>query len=102
METNTPEQYYQPSVEPTWVFRDVLKYVHGNNDLNSNGGTLLNRSSFQTIYPFVSFDLSKQKLDIKDGTTKLTFKYEFSGTTSKPTYVPSTKISLQYRRSKKH
>ena len=28
------------------------------------------------------FDLTKQKADIKDGTTKLTFKYELSGTTA--------------------
>ena len=28
------------------------------------------------------FDLTKQKLDIKDGTTKLQFRYELSGTTA--------------------
>ena len=28
------------------------------------------------------FDLTKQKADIRDGTTKLTFRYELSGTTT--------------------
>ena len=69
-----PEQHYQPSKKPaTRVFRDVLRYVHGNNDLN--GGTLLNRNNFGTIFPFVYFDLTKQELNIKDDTTKLTLKY---------------------------
>ena len=75
-----PEIHYTPSVDPTRVYRDVLKYVHGNNDYQ--GGTLLNRSNFGTIFPFVYFDLTKQKMDIKDGTTKLAFKYELSGTTA--------------------
>ena len=34
------------------------------------------------MFPFVYFDLTKQKLDIKDGTSKLTFKYELSGTSN--------------------
>ena len=38
--------------------------------------------SFSTLFPFLYFDLTKQKMDIKDGTTKLTFKYELSGTTA--------------------
>ena len=45
-------------------------------------GSLLNRANFSTLFPFLYFDLTKQKLDIKDGTTKLTFKYELSGTTA--------------------
>ena len=44
---------------------------------------LHNRKSLGSIFPFVYFDLTKQKkIDIKDGTTKLTFKYELSGTTT--------------------
>ena len=31
------------------------------------------------VIPFVYFDLTKQKLDIKDGVTKLAFHYELSG-----------------------
>ena len=33
-------------------------------------------------FPFLYFDLTKQKADIRDGTTKLTFRYELSGTTA--------------------
>lgn len=75
-----PEQHYKPSTEPTRVYCDVLKFVHGNNEYSN--GTQLNRTNFGSMFPFVYFDLTKQRLDIKDGTTKLTFKYELSGTTT--------------------
>ena len=72
-----PEVHYKPATEPTRVFRDVLKYVHGNS--RYNGSTLINRANFNSIFPFVYFDLTKQPTDIKDGVTKLTFKYTLSG-----------------------
>ena len=75
-----PEIHYTRNSDITRVYRDVLNYTHSNNDFQ--GGTLLNRSNFSTIFPFLYFDLTKQKMDIKDGTTKLTFKYELSGTTA--------------------
>ena len=77
-----PEIHYTPSAELTRVYRDVLKYVHKINEYNE--GSLLNISNFQTLFPFLYFDLTKQKTDIKDGTTKLTFRYELSGTTTTP------------------
>ena len=46
------------------------------------GRTLLNISNFKILYPFVYFDLTKQKMDIKDGGTKLSFHYELSGATT--------------------
>ena len=72
-----PEVHYSPATDLARVYRDVLKYVHKNNE-----GTLLNRNNFSTIFPFVYFDLTKQKLDIRDGTTRLTFKYELSAGTN--------------------
>ena len=75
-----PEIPYTPTTDMTRVFRDVLKYVHKNNEYGE--GSLLNKSNFSTLFPFLYFDLTKQKMDIKDGTTKLTFKYELSGTTA--------------------
>ena len=57
-----------------------MSYVFANNDFQ--GGTLLNRQNFENIFPFVYFDLTKQKLDIKDGVTKLAFHYELSGATA--------------------
>ena len=53
-----------------------MSYIHANNDYQ--GGTLLNRSNFETLFPFVYFDLTKQNMDIKDGVTKLTFHYEIN------------------------
>ena len=76
-----PENDYLPKTEMSRVYRDVLKYVHAINDFK--GGTLLTRSNFSTIFPFIYFNLENQKPDIKDGTTKLTFKYKLSaGTTA--------------------
>ena len=75
-----PDIHYKPTKDATRVFRDVMSYVYANNDYQ--GGTLLNISNFKTLYPFVYFDLTKQKMDIKDGVTKLSFHYELSGQTA--------------------
>ena len=88
-----PEVHYRPSDEPTRVFRDVLKYVHANSDYA--GDTLINRSNFGSIFPFIYFDLTKQPTDIKDGMTKLTFKYTLSGTTNAPYSVYALVLSEQ-------
>ena len=71
-----PDIHFKPTTDPARVFREVMGYVYANNDFQ--GGTLLNRSNFGSLFPFVYFDLTKQKLDIKDGVTKLTFHYELS------------------------
>ena len=66
-----PDIHFKPATDPSRVFREVMGYVFANNDFQ--GGTLLNRSNFENIFPFVYFDLTKQKMDIKDGITKLAF-----------------------------
>ena len=88
-----PEAHYRPSDEPTRVFRDVLKYVHANSDYA--GDTLINRSNFGSIFPFIYFDLTKQPTDIKDGMTKLTFKYTLSGATNATYSVYALVLSEQ-------
>ena len=75
-----PHLKYEPTLDSSRVFRDVMKYVNANNDLQ--GGTLLNISNFKNLYPFVYFDLTKQKTDLRDGNTKLSFHYTLSGTTA--------------------
>ena len=75
-----PHLKYEPTLDLSRVFRDVMKYVNANNDLQ--GGTLLNISNFKNLYPFVYFDLTKQKTDLRDGNTKLAFHYTLSGTTA--------------------
>ena len=74
------ELHYSPHEEPSRVFRDVLNHVHANSDYA--GDTLINRANFGSIFPFIYFDLTKQPMDIKDGMTKLTFKYTLSGATN--------------------
>ena len=71
-----PDIHFKPATDPARVFREVMRYVYANNDFQ--GGTLLNRSNFENLFPFVYFDLTKQKIDIKDGVTKLSFHYELS------------------------
>ena len=75
-----PRVHYKPTEDPSRVFRDIMKYVNANNDLQ--GGTLLTITNFKELYPFIYFDLTKQKMDIKDGVTKLSFHYELSGATA--------------------
>ena len=75
-----PHLKYEPTLDSSRVFRDVMKYTNANNDLE--GGTLLNISNFKNLYPFVYFDLTKQRTDLKDGNTKLSFYYTLSGTTA--------------------
>ena len=70
--------HYKPNDDTSRVFRDVMSYVYANN--NYQGGTLLNIANLQSLYPFVYFDLTKQKMDIKDGVKKLSFHYELSET----------------------
>ena len=73
-----PHIKYEPQKDPSRVFRDVMKYVNANNDLQ--GGTLLNISNFKNLYPFIYFDLRKQRTDLKDGNTKLSFHYTLNET----------------------
>ena len=71
-----PDIAFKPATDPARVFREVMNYVYANNDFQ--GGTLLNRSNFENLFSFVYFDLTKQKIDLKDGVTKLSFHYELN------------------------
>ena len=75
-----PNIHHKASLDFSRVYRDVMSYVYANNDFQ--GGTLLNRAYFENLFLFVYFDLTKQKMDIKDGVTKLAFHYELSGNTA--------------------
>ena len=75
-----PYVKYEPNLDPSRVFRDVMKYTNANNDLQ--GGTLLDISNFKNLFPFIYFDLTKQKTDLRDGNTKLSFHYRLSDTTT--------------------
>ena len=71
-----PDFHYKPSTDLTRVFRGLMEYVHANNDFQ--GGTILDITSYKKVYPIIYFDLTKQKMDIKDGVTKLAFHFELS------------------------
>lgn len=80
-----PDIHFQPSTDLSRVYRNVMSYVYANNDFQ--GGTLLSRANFESLFPFVCFDLTKQKMDIKDGLTKLSFHYELTANPNKLQYV---------------
>ena len=88
-----PDIVYTPTEDPSRVFRDIMKYVNANNDLQ--GGTLLNISNFKELYPFIYFDLTKQKTDLKDGVTKLAFQYELSAVTAEEYIIYAIVLSEQ-------
>ena len=71
-----PDFHYKPFTDLTRVFRGLLEYVHANNDFQ--GGTIFDMGSYKKVYPIIYFDLTKQKMDIKDGVTKLAFHFELS------------------------
>ena len=75
-----PHLKYEPKSDLSRVFRDVMKYAHGNNDLQ--GGTLLDINNFKNLYSFIYFDFTKQKVDLRDGNTKLSFHYKLEGGTA--------------------
>ena len=75
-----PHLKYEPNRDLSRVFRDVMKYANANNDFQ--GGTLLDISNFKNLYPFIYFDLTKQKTDLRDGNTKLTFHYKLNDNTA--------------------
>ena len=77
---NYPENEYSPSTAIVRVFRDVLSYTYSISDYPYS--TLLTRTNFQALFPFIYFDLRYQKEDLQDGATKLTFKYRLSAATN--------------------
>ena len=46
-----PEIHYTPTSHVKRVYRDVLKYVHKNNEFGE--GTLLKRANFSNLFPFL-------------------------------------------------
>ena len=60
-----PNIHYKPSTEPSRVYRDVMSY---------DGGTLLNRNNFESLFPFIYF-----KLPNLEDKVNLPFHYELSG-----------------------
>ena len=63
-----PNIHYNPSTEPSRVYRDVISFADG---------TLLNRDNFETLFPFIYF-----KLPNLEDKVKLSFHYELSGETN--------------------
>ena len=46
-----PDIHFKPATDPSRVYREVIGYIYANNDYQ--GGTILNRANFESLYPFV-------------------------------------------------
>ena len=79
-ENKYPENASYPKTEISRVFRDIHRYSIGENEYQM-GGTLLNRGNFESLFPFLYFDLKNQDEGIKDKVTKLDFHYNLSHST---------------------
>ena len=77
-----PENAYYTQTEISRIFRDIHRYSIGENEYQMDG-TLLNRGNFQSLFPFLYFDLKNQDGGIKDGVTKLDFHYNLSDAAGK-------------------
>ena len=78
--TRYPDIEYSLTTDPTRAYRDLMSY--GQKVSEFQLGSLLNISNFESLYPFIYFDLTHQKQDVRDGVIKLTFHYELSGPTA--------------------
>ena len=78
--TRYPDIEYSLATDPTRVYRDLMSYAHKVSEFQL--GSLLNISNFESLYPFIYFNLTHQRQDVRDGVTKLTFHYELSDTTT--------------------
>ena len=74
----TRMQLYVPRI----TFNSQGQSAYMSQYLKPHKWTYLRENIERSLFPFLYFDLTKQKMDTKDGTTKLTFKYELSGTTA--------------------
>ena len=77
-EKKMPSTHYHPASDGFRVFRDVLEYAYIDDDLRSSG-CVLNANYFRNIFPFIYFNLEKQRTELRDGTTMLALHYELSG-----------------------
>ena len=54
-----PDIHYKPATDLSRVYRGILAYNHENNDFQ--GGTILNITNYENLFPIIYFDLAKQK-----------------------------------------
>ena len=92
-----PDLHYNLTEDLRRVYRDVLNFTHKNSEFGE--GTLLTRTNFKTLTPFIYFHLknNKQKADIKDGTVRLVFRYELLGTTATAYSIYALTLSEQLK-----
>ena len=72
-----PATQYDPSREQERIFRDVMDFAHASSETRGNG-SVLTRSNFQALHPFIYFNLETQEESVKDSYVRLQFHYELT------------------------
>ena len=74
-----PETEYD-SESKVRIFNDVMAYVMRKNDYNT--GTQLNTANYNSLYPFIYFDLTYQSEKVTRDPKQLIFRYRLSANTN--------------------
>ena len=73
-----PDEVMDPTTNITEVFRELQQYNKGYNDYLT--GPTINLKSFKDLYGILYFDLTKQKISLKEGDVKLELKFKLNDT----------------------
>ena len=73
-----PEEAMDPTSDITEVYRELQEYNKGFNDHLT--GPTINVKLFKDLYGILYFDLTKQKISLKEGNPKLELKFKLNDT----------------------
>ena len=73
-----PDEVMDPTTNITEVYRELQQYNKGFNDYLT--GPTINLKTFKDLYGILYFDLTKQKISLKEGNPKLELKFKLNDT----------------------
>ena len=73
-----PDEVMDPTNNTTEIYRELLQYNKSFNDYLS--GPTIDLKSFKDLYGILYFDLTKQKISLKEGNPKLELKFKLNDT----------------------
>ena len=73
-----PDEEMDPTTNITEVYRELQQYKRGFNDYLS--GPTINLKTFKELYGILYFNLTKQKISLKEGDVKLQLKFKLNDT----------------------
>ena len=73
-----PDEVMDPTTNITEVYRELQQYNKGFNDYLT--GPTINLKTFKELYGILYFNLTKQKISLKEGDVKLQLKFKLNNT----------------------